>query len=53
LSATQSIALERETLAWLDGLGFAVHEESLWLEALMGPISRWLAESPGCYFSFT
>jgi ribonuclease-3 len=34
LSAVSPIALAPETRAWLDGLGFAVGNESLWLEAL-------------------
>lgn len=34
LSATREIVLARETRSWLDGLGFTVHDEPLWLEAL-------------------
>jgi len=34
LSAATAIALDPETRAWLDGLGFEVGNESLWLEAL-------------------
>jgi ribonuclease-3 len=34
LSETREIVLGRETRGWLDGLGFAVHDEALWLEAL-------------------
>jgi ribonuclease-3 len=34
LSETKDIVLGRETRSWLDGLGFAVADEALWLEAL-------------------
>ena len=34
MSAATAIALDPETRAWLDGLGFEVGNESLWLEAL-------------------
>jgi ribonuclease-3 len=34
LSTTTAIALEVETRDWLEGLGFEIENESLWLEAL-------------------
>jgi ribonuclease-3 len=34
LSVTAEIVLGQETRSWLEELGFAVHDESLWLEAL-------------------
>jgi ribonuclease-3 len=34
LSVTQTVSLDEDTRAWLDGLGFEIANESLWLEAL-------------------
>ena len=34
LSVTKAISLEEDTRAWLEGLGFEIGNESLWLEAL-------------------